>query len=520
MTQSSVGILEKKQEAKESSAENSRGHLSQQLSRESPLVWHGRSEPRLKEACGVAVVMGLEQAHAAVQMALVSLQHRGEDGFGIASRLPSGWQLERGLGRIATKKEALFPLDAQSQVAIGHVRYATMGGVCMENTQPFLFRLGEHSLILAHNGQLTGVESLRRELLAQGAVFQSNADTELIGHLLIRQIAPCLQHQTHVLREEFEQALTSVLARVTGAYALVVGFDQEVYVARDPHGLRPLSIGSLCKEDGGSVCVAASESCAFTVLGAKRECEVEPGTWVRLSAQSADRKVNRFSSTDKRAFCSFEYIYFARPDSILEGHNVQAARARMGARLAQESQALDEHVDLVSAVPDSGVAAAIHYARSAGISYEPLLVKNHYSGRSFIQPSQDKRQSMLRQKLVVLEEQIAGKSVILVDDSLVRGNTAKHLIKMVRQAGAKEVHLRICAPPVRYPCFFGIDIPTREELIATQLDVEQIRAFLEVDSLRFLSIEGLESVFTEGFKQKTDLCLGCFSGRYCEEGLL
>ena len=481
------------------------------------------SAPKLKEACGVAAIVGLERAHTAMQMALVSLQHRGEDGYGIAalsgSSSGSTWRLERGLGRIANQKESILPETLNCQTALGHVRYATVGGVCLENTQPFVFRLGQHTLVLAHNGQLTQTEPLRKELLSQGAVFQSNADTELIGHLLIRDIAACLQHQPQILREEFEQALTRVLGRITGAYALVIAFDDDVYGARDPHGLRPLSLGRF---DNGAATpghILASESCAFAVLGAKRVREIEAGTWIRLTREMHQQQFTQTVTT--KASCAFEYIYFARPDSILEGHNVQSARARMGARLAQESKTFDLSIDVVSAVPDSGVAAAVHYAREAGLPYEPLLVKNHYSGRSFIQPSQDKRKSVLKQKLVVLQEQIAGKSVALVDDSLVRGNTAKHLISMVRQAGAREVHLRICAPPVAFPCFFGIDIPTRQELIAAQSSVDDIRDYLEVDSLVFLSIEGVESVFASSAadQPKTPLCLGCFNGQYCERGL-
>lgn len=451
----------------------------------------------LNEECGIFGVWGHPDAAQVTYYGLHSLQHRGQEGAGIV--VTDGEQL-KGLKGLGLVTEVFKSDEIQSLIgkaAIGHVRYATAGGGGYENVQPLLFHSQSGGLALAHNGNLVNANALKHQLEGQGSIFQTTSDTEVLAHLIKRG-------GNLPLKDRVKNALTML----KGAYAFLLMTEDEMMIALDPLGMRPLSLGRL-----GDAYVVASETCAFDVVGATFEREVEPGELIIISDEGI--KTERFSSFQSRAICSMEYIYFARPDSNVDRINIHSARKSLGRWLALEAPA---EADVVTGVPDSSISAAIGYAEAMGIPYELGLIKNRYVGRTFIQPSQSLREQGVKMKLSPVRGIVEGKRVVMVDDSIVRGTTSRRIVNMLREAGAIEVHVRISSPPIKNPCFYGIDTSTKEELIASSHSVEEIRRIIGADSLSFLSSEGLLSAIGRPDQDENrGQCLACFTGKYPTE---
>jgi amidophosphoribosyltransferase len=446
---------------------------------------------RFREECGVVGVFGHPEAANLVYLGLYALQHRGQEGAGIVATNGDALIAHRGIGHVAEifSKDIIRRLEGQS--AIGHNRYSTQGQkTVLKNIQPLVVEYVLGALAVAHNGNLVNAELLRDRLERQGSIFQSTVDTEVIIHLIAGSQEPTLLGR-----------LVEALAQVKGAYSLVFLTEDRLIAARDPHGFRPLVLGRL----KDSV-VVASETCALDLLEATYEREIEPGEILVVSDRGVDSH-RPFAPAPQHA-CIFEYVYFARPDSRVFGRNVYEVRRRLGAQLARET-----HVpaDIVIAVPDSGVPAAIGYADECGLPFEMGLIRNHYVGRTFIEPQDSIRHFGVKVKLNALREVLAGRRVVVVDDSIVRGTTSRKIVEMIRGAGAKEVHVRVCSPPTTNPCFYGIDTPTRAELIASSHSIDDIRQYLGADTLGYLSWEGLY-VFLGGLRQ--GFCDACFTGEY------
>ncbi len=446
----------------------------------------------LGHKCGVFAVWGDPDAVTLTYYALFALQHRGQESAGIAAA--NGQRLEgrRGQGLVS---EALSAADLEGlaamgpTLAVGHVRYSTTGASTLGNAQPLVLQYGGGAVALAHNGNLTNALALRRECEAQGSIFQTTTDTEIVAHLMARSGAP-----------DMEAALLAALDRIEGAHALVVASRDRIWLCRDPHGIRPLVLG----RRAGAL-VAASETCALDAVGATLDRHLLPGEVVEFGPQGM--RTVRAGSEQGRNLCLFEFIYLARPDSTLEGSNVHLARKEMGRRLARQAPV---EADVVVGVPDSGISAAVGYAEEAQIPYELGLIKNRYVGRTFIQPAQSLREVGVRMKLNAVPAVVSGKRVVLVEDSVVRGTTSRYLIGLVRRAGAAEVHMRVASPPFQHPCYYGIDIPSREELLAPGRTPEDMARLLGADSLAFLDVREAMAApgGTPGF------CTACFTGRY------
>lgn len=448
----------------------------------------------LNEECGIFGIWGHEEAATLTYYGLHSLQHRGQEGAGIVVGGNGTLQFHKGLGLVTEVFGRGELAQLTGMAAIGHVRYSTAGGGGYVNVQPLLFRSQGGSLALAHNGNLVNADELRFRLERQGSIFQTTSDTEVLAHLIKRSDEP-------VLKERIKEALT----HLRGAFAFLILTETEMYIALDPHGFRPLSLGRL-----GEAYVVASETCAFDVIGATYEREVEPGELIMINKQGI--RSERFAPKVARSICSMEYIYFARPDSNVDGINIHTARKNLGKRLAFEAPV---EADVVTGVPDSSISVAIGYAEATGIPYELGLIKNRYVGRTFIQPSQALREQGVKMKLSPVRGVVAGKRVVMVDDSIVRGTTSKRIVRMLREAGATEVHVRISSPPITHPCFYGIDTSTKEELIAANHTIEQIRQLIEADSLAFLSPEGLlQAIGRPNDSANCGQCLACFTGQY------
>jgi amidophosphoribosyltransferase len=437
--------------------------------------------------------------------ALYALQHRGQESAGIAAADRGGnIMTRRELGLVSQVFDENDLRTLAGELAIGHVRYSTTGSNAWENSQPVQRSEGTNGssreVALAHNGNLINAVELHDELAARGVTFSSTSDSEIVAALLA----------THGARR-IEDAIADVLPRLQGAFSIVVMTKDRVVAFRDPHGLRPLALGALESPDGGPVryCVA-SESCAFDIIGATFLRDVEPGEVVTLGEQGLESR--RVQTGMRKAFCVFEYIYFARPDSRMNDQVLQVARGRMGEILARESPV---EADLVIPVPDSGNAAARGFARASGLPQDDGFVKNRYVARTFIQPGQELRKHGLRLKFNPLPEIVGGKRLVVVDDSIVRGNTTRQIVQMLRDAGASEVHMRISAPPIKHPCHYGIDMSTREEMIAHERTVEQIAKELGCDSLAYLSLDG---VYEAVGATKATHCDACFTGDYPLKG--
>lgn len=458
---------------------------------------------RLREACGVFGVYapGIQVARLTF-FALFALQHRGQESAGIVTCEGHGPEavahIHKGLGLVSQvfTEENLRPL--QGHMAIGHTRYSTTGAPALRNAQPYLIETALGPLGVAHNGNLTNAPSLRRELLHRGYGLTSSSDSEIITQMLAGAAG-----------WTWEERISSFMERAQGAYSMAVLTADAIYAVRDPWGFRPLCLGTL----NGNGYVVASESCALATIGARFVRDVQAGEIVRLdengfTAWEGPRMIARPS------LCIFEYIYFARPDSVIDGRPVHQVRRRLGARLAQEHPV---DADFVIGVPDSATVHAIGYAQAAGLPFNEGLIKNRYIGRTFIQPDERLRRLGVALKFNPLPDVLAGKRVIVVDDSIVRGTTSGPLIALLRSAGATEVHLRVASPPIRYPCFMGVDMSTREELIAARMDVSEIAQYIGVDSLGYLSIEGLleaVGVNRNDTGGHHGFCLACFTGDY------
>jgi amidophosphoribosyltransferase len=453
-------------------------------------------DDHLREECGVFGVRGVDQAAPHTVLGLHALQHRGQEATGIVAFDGQHFHAHRDLGQVADSfaSEAVMG-RLRGHAAIGHVRYATTGDTILRNVQPLFADLAFGGFAIAHNGNLTNAYALRHQLVQRGSLFQSTTDTEVITHLMATS-----------LRGSVVDRLIWALQQVEGAYSLVALADDMVIGVRDPLGVRPLVLGRL-----GDAHILASETCALDIIGAEFVRDVEPGELVVIDADGVHSQ-HPFARRQRR-FCIFEYIYFARPDSIVEGRGVYEARKRIGAELARESPV---SADVVIPVPDSGVPAALGYAAEAGIPFELGIIRNHYVGRTFIEPSDRIRHLGVRLKHNANRAQIAGKRVILVDDSIVRGTTSKKIVEMVRAAGAAAVHMRISSPPTTNSCFYGIDTPEREQLLAANHDVAGMARLIGVDSLAFVSIDGLYRAMGEPGRSRTtpQFCDACFTGDY------
>lgn len=440
--------------------------------------------------CGIVGVANFERAAEMAYLGLYALQHRGQEATGIASVDKGRAILHKAHGLVMDgfDEDVLTQLPGQS--AIGHTRYSTAGGKGLENAQPIMVRYHQGDLVLVHNGNLTNAQTIRDELVREGALFQSSVDSEVIVHLIARSRLSTPDEQIH-----------DALSQLVGAFSVIITIGETMYAARDPWGFRPLVIGR--KGDGY---VFASETCALDLIGAELIEEVGPGEIVKVE-NGVLISLPRLAPAGEIAPCIFELIYFARPDSRVWGVAVDRARRAFGRQLAQE-HAID--ADCVFSVPDSSNSAALGYSEASGIPYELGLIRNHYVGRTFIHPTQAGRDFRVRIKYNAVREVIAGKRVIVVDDSLVRGTTSRGLIALIREAGAKEVHFRVASPPVVSPCYYGIDMPTREELIGAQKTVEEIRSHLNVDTLGYLSRDGMHNAVREF----GPFCDACFGGRY------
>ncbi|MGF6952769.1 amidophosphoribosyltransferase [Neobacillus sp. B4I6] len=451
----------------------------------------------LNEECGIFGVWGHVDAAQLTYYGLHSLQHRGQEGTGIVVSDGSKLKGVKGEGLVSEIFTASAMKELAGTAAIGHVRYATAGGGGYENVQPLLFHSQMGSLALAHNGNLVNVNSLKHQLEAQGSIFQTSSDTEVLAHLMKRSGYT-----------DSRDRAKNALSMLKGAYAYLIMTENELMVALDPHGLRPLSLGCL-----GDAYIVASETCAFDVVGAEYIRDIRPGELLIINDEGITSE--QFAVSTTKAICTMEYIYFSRPDSNIQGINVHTARKNLGKRMAIEAPF---EADVVTGVPDSSISAAIGYAEATGIPYEMGLVKNRYVGRTFIQPSQSLREQGVKMKLSPVRGVVEGKRVVMVDDSIVRGTTSRRIVTMLKDAGATEVHVVITSPPIKNPCFYGIDTSTKEELIASDKSIEEMRELIGADTLTFISVEGMiEAIGRKDGDGISGYCLGCFTGNYPTE---
>jgi amidophosphoribosyltransferase len=444
---------------------------------------------RFKEACGVFGILGSSEAANLTYLGLYALQHRGQESAGIVTSDGKSLHLERAMGLVADVFTETRLRRLAGNLAIGHVRYSTTGSSQLKNAQPILATCRHGSVALAHNGNLVNAQILKTELEDQGSIFNSSTDSEVIVHLIARSQSG-----------DLVEATAEALSRVSGAYSLVIMNETELLGIRDPHGFRPLSLGRL-----GDAWVLASESCAFDLIEAKFVRDLAPGEFLHITPNGTQSYFPL--PTGRSAQCIFEYIYFSRPDSLLFGQNVATVRKALGRQLAREVPA---DADLVIPVPDSGVPAGLGFAQESGLPFDHGLIRNHYVGRTFIEPKQNIRHFGVKIKLNPVREILEGKRVVVVDDSIVRGTTSRKIVSMVRSAGAREVHMRISSPPTVSPCYYGIDTPTRKELIASSHTVGETCRYIRADSLGYLSIEGL----LQAVGKDTGFCHACFSMQY------
>lgn len=461
-----------------------------------PVCKFDTAEDKIKEECGVFGIFGLENAASLTALGLHALQHRGQEACGIASSDGKRFHTERHLGLVGDNFTGEDPSERlPGHISIGHNRYSTAGQTILRNVQPLFSELHSGGFALAHNGHITNAYTIREQLVEKGALFQSTSDTEVVIHLIAR-----------AKKGEFIDRFVNAIRQVDGGYAFVGMTKDMLLGARDRFGIRPLLIGRL-----GDSYILASETCAFDMIGAKFIREVEAGEVVVINADGI-RSFTAFPNATPRP-CIFEFVYFARPDSIVGGKSVYEVRKRMGQKLAQETPA---DVDVIIPVPDSGVPAALGFSQETGIPFELGIIRNHYVGRTFIQPTQQIRDMGVRLKHSANRAMIEGKRVLLVDDSIVRGTTSTKIVRMIKAAGAKEVHFRSASPPIKHPDHYGIDMPTKEKLIAANYDLKAMTEMLEVDSLGFLSVEGLYWAMGENerFEDAPQFTDHCFTGDY------
>ena len=441
------------------------------------------------ESCGIFAVFGSEDAAHLAYLALFALQHRGQESAGIVVSDGRKIRSRKGPGLLS---EVVAPGDLAAlpgHLAIGHVRYSTMGGRKPQNVQPLVLEYSRGLLAVAHNGNLVNARALRRQCESRGSIFQTSTDSEIVVHLLAKPE-----------NLDLDSPLARCLAELRGAYSFVFLTKDAVTAARDPHGFRPLALGRL-----GDAVVFASETCAFDLIGANYERDVEPGEIVTASAQGIESKRVEGADAAGKSHCIFEHIYFARPDSVVFGEPVHGVRTRLGQRLARDCPA---DADVVIPVPDSARSAALGYARASGIPLDRGFIRNHYVGRTFIMPAE--RAVSVDIKLNAVRSVVRGRRIVVVDDSIIRGTTSRRRFQLLREAGAREIHVRISAPPCRHPCFYGIDFPSHGELIAAKRSVEDIRKYLDVDTLGYQTVDGMLSAVS----RPHDYCTACFTGRY------
>ncbi|MGL4946115.1 MAG: amidophosphoribosyltransferase [Cetobacterium sp.] len=441
---------------------------------------------KINEECGVFGVFNVEEAAQLTYYGLHSLQHRGQEGAGIASSDGQNIIREKGEGLVTevfnSKKISKLP----GRMSIGHVRYATTGGGGIENVQPILVRSHTGDFVIAHNGNIVNAKELKMQLEAMGSIFHTTSDSEIIGHLIQREMG------------DFHEKILKALPKLEGAFSFLIMNNENLFVIRDKNGLRPLSIGKL--EDGY---VFSSESSAFEIVGAEYIRALKPAEVLKISKTGIE--TSQYTDCTQDKMCSMEYIYFSRPDSNINGLNVHTSRRSCGNILAKESPV---EADIVIGVPDSSLSSAMGYSDYSGIPYEMGLVKNRYVGRTFIKPNQQQRERGVKMKLSAMEAVVKDKRVVLVDDSIVRGTTSRHIIKLLKEAGAKEVHMRIASSPIISPCFYGVDTSTYNELISTRMSAKELGEYIEADSLAFLSHDGM----LEGLGK--NICTACFTGKY------
>ena len=445
----------------------------------------------VKHWCGLFGIYGHRDAARLTYLGLYSLQHRGEEAAGIVTYNGKMMQAHKGMGLVSEVFDEAILHGLPGRMAVGHTRYSTTGSSTLKNSQPLVVTCAKGSIAVAHNGNLVNACELRQQLEANGSIFQTTVDSEIILHLLAR-----------ATNKQFDDDLVECLRLLKGAFTLLFLTERELIGARDPHGFRPLCVGRLNKS-----AVLASETCALDIIGAKFVREVEPGEIVIIDAAGL-RSLHPFKDASPlRSHCLFEHVYFARPDSIVFGESVQEVRVKLGRQLARE---FPVKADLVMPIPDSGNFAALGYSLESGIPLTIGMIRNHYVGRTFIQPAQEIRDLKVRVKFNPVKEIIRGKRLVIVDDSIVRGTTTKARVKSLREAGAKEIHLRVSCPPTKFSCFYGIDFPTRKELIANRLSLEEIRSYIGVDSLGYLSLEGV----LKAVGRPDHYCTACWSGNY------
>jgi amidophosphoribosyltransferase len=453
---------------------------------------------KFHDECGVVAVYGHPEASKMAYLGLYALQHRGQESAGICSSDGAEIHCQKSMGHVAEIFTTPVLAELPGKLAIGHTRYSTAGDTALLNAQPFSVACNKGRVAVAHNGNITNAIELRTELERRGSIFQANSDTEVILHLV-----------AHSSERTLAGALRDALLQIEGAFSLVFLAEDRIIVARDPHGFRPLAMGQM-ELSGHAVYVFASETCAFDLIGAAYLHDVEPGEMIIVGPEGVTRE--RYAPERPLAQCAFEHVYFSRPDSIVFGRPVQQSREMLGRLLAREHPV---DADVVVPVPDSGVAAALGYSAESGLPFRHGLIRNHYVGRTFIEPSQAIRDFGVKLKLNAVRYLLEGKRVVLVDDSIVRGTTSRKIVRMMRQAGAREVHLRISCPPTVSPCFYGVDTPTKRELIAANNNVEGIRRFVEADTLGYLSLASLRAAV--GDSEKHEYCYACYTGNYPTE---
>ena len=452
---------------------------------------------KLREECGVFGAINAADAAAATALGLHALQHRGQEAVGITSFDGKEFYSRRGLGHVAENFSSAESIaELPGHMAAGHVRYSTTGGAGLRNVQPLYAELASGGFAVAHNGNISNAGTLRADLVRKGSIFQSTSDTEVIIHLVATSRYPTLADR-----------LIDALRLVEGAYALIVMTPEGMIACRDPLGIRPLVMGRM-----GDAVVFASETVAFDIVGADLVREVEPGEMIHVDFSGEVKSVRPFGNVSPRP-CIFEHVYFSRPDSIFAGRSVYEARKAIGTQLAMEAPC---DADLIVPVPDSGVPAAIGFAQQSGVPFELGIIRSHYVGRTFIQPSDSARHSGVKRKHNANRGLVAGKRIVLIDDSIVRGTTSLKIVEMMRDAGASEVHFRVASPPTAHSCFYGVDTPERAKLLAARMELDEMRRFIKADSLAFISIDGLYRAVGSAKRNAAcpQFCDACFSGEY------
>jgi amidophosphoribosyltransferase len=453
---------------------------------------------KFHDECGVVAIFAHPEAEKLAYLGLHALQHRGQESAGIVTSDGLSLKPHKAMGLVADIFTEDVLAKMRGTLAIGHTRYSTAGDSALLNAQPILVQSNKGAMAVAHNGNLTNAADVRRRLERQGSIFQTNSDTEVIVHLIAMS-----KEQTLL------EAMGDALRRVEGAFSLVMMSPDRIFAARDPRGFRPLAMGRIPVLEGQKedTVVFASETCAFDLIGATYERDVKPGELVVVGPEGITSHF--YATAASQSSCIFEHVYFSRPDSMVFGRPVQTSREELGRQLAREAPV---EADIVVPVPDSGVTAAVGYAAESGIPFRFGLIRNHYVGRTFIEPSQSVRDFGVKLKLNPVRALLEGKRVVLIDDSIVRGTTSRKIVRMIRNAGAKEVHMRISCPPTISPCFYGVDTPSKNQLIAANKSVEEIRDYIGAESLSYLSLEGLKKACGEG--EKTSYCSACYTGSY------